>query len=52
MFKLGRMVDLAMLAGRMQKDWDFRLTDRDKALKAGTVPARMGRMVSLIQGPL
>ena len=37
---------LAMLAEWM-KNRDFRLIDRDKAWKNGTVPAKTGRMVSL-----
>ena len=35
----------------MQKKWDFRLSDRDEALKAGTVPAKTARMVSLTIWP-
>ena len=30
----------------MQKKRDFRLNNRDKVLKTGTVPAKTGRMVS------
>ena len=47
---LGRMVGLAMLANRMQKIGNFRLTDRDKSLKIGTVSAKTGSMVSLNDG--